>query len=256
MCGTTVSFFSCCCAALWPCAIRGRCLVESWNAIIRAILKSFPARYPTKSARFLPQESQRIQEAASQAERYQAQYDAGELSAEVLAYYLDALEIRMHSRLPWNKRRINTKRLSGCRQAGVSVQYVYETGWSRLFGAEGQRMDLVNSLLLSIFFMLTVGISRCREFHTGMWSLARTTQNGRRSEGMQLLLCALLGGLAALTAFLMHIGLLGISLPGWNSVEYSVQSITALSRGLGCSFWDICFCSHCAAWRAVRWSPR
>ena len=52
---------------------------------------------------------------------------------------------------------------------------------------------------------------------------------------MQLLLCALLGGLAALTAFLMHIGLLGISLPGWNSVEYSVQSITALSRGLGCS---------------------
>lgn len=96
-------------------------------------------------------------------------------------------------------------------------------------------MDLVNSLLLSTFFMLTVGISRCREFHTGMWSLARTTQNGRRSEGMQLLLCALLGGLAALTAFLVHIGLLGISLPGWNSVEYSVQSITVLSRGLGCS---------------------
>ncbi len=184
---------------------------------------------------FLTQESQRIQEAASQAERYQAQYDAGELSAEALAYYLDTLEISDAQQAALEQAAHQYETLERLQAAGVSVQYVYETGWSRLFGAEGQRMDLVNSLLLSIFFMLTVGISRCREFHTGMWSLARTTQNGRRSEGMQLLLCALLGGLAALTAFLVHIGLLGMPLPGWNSVEYSVQSITVLSRGLGCS---------------------
>ena len=186
---------------------------------------------------FLSQESQRMQETARQAEQYQALYDAGELSAEALAYCLDSLEISDAQQVALEQATHQYETLERLQATGIPVQYIYETGWSQLFGAKGQRQDLINSLLLSIFFMLAIGTSRCKEFHTGMWSLARTTQNGSRSGWIQLLLCALLGGLATLTAFLLHLGLLGISLPGWNSVEYSVQSITALGgqAGLSCS---------------------
>lgn len=188
---------------------------------------------------FLAQESERMLEAARQAEQYQAQYDAGDLSEEALAYFLDLVEISDAQSAALEQATHQYETLEKLQAAGVTVQYVYETGWSRLFGAEGQRQDQVNSLLLSLFFMLAVGTSRCKEFSAGMWSLAYTTQNGRRAEGLHLLLCALLGGLAALTAFLLHIGLLGSFLPGWSSVEYSVQSITAVGvqSGLNCSIW-------------------
>ena len=177
---------------------------------------------------FLTQESQRILEAASQAEQYQAQYEAGALSEEALTFFLDLLEISDAQTMALEQATHQYETLERLQAAGVRVQYVYETGWSRLFGPEGQRQDQVNYLLLSIFLMLAVGTSRCKAFSTGMWSLARTTQKGRQSEKLHLLLCAQLGAAAALVAFLLHIGLLGIALPGWSSMEYSVQSITAL----------------------------
>ena len=52
--------------------------------------------------------------------------------------------------------------------------------------------------------------------------------SGIRSCFTHLALCVLLGALAALAAYLLQIALLGIPLPGWSSMECSIEAVTAL----------------------------
>lgn len=182
---------------------------------------------------FLDQESQRFQDVEMQIEAYQDQYTAGNLSEGVLAYYLDLLKIPDTQLAAFEQAVNQYEMLEQLQTLGETVEYIYETGWSRLFGVSGQQQDQINYLLLSIFLILVVGTSRCSEFSTGMCVLRSTMLNGRQSALIHLMLCVLLGGVASLIAFLFHIGLLTIPLPGWNSIEFSVQSITVLGARIG-----------------------
>ncbi|MGI6659062.1 MAG: hypothetical protein ACOX4N_06630 [Dethiobacteraceae bacterium] len=181
-----------------------------------------------KSA-FLQNEQERIAASEQERELLYQRYENGEIDERYLNYCLSHLEINGFKKRAFEKAHNQYLQLTTLQAKQQPVAYVYQTGWSKLFSQEANRLDLLDYGKTFLVLILALSSFEAIEEITSMNKIILVSKKGRKAvRSRKILICVCFAIISATISFLprtMRVlqtyGASGLSAPAKSIMEIS-----------------------------------
>lgn len=202
---------------------------------------------------YLVQEETYIASYTERIDEYYPRYEEGEISEELLNYYIESSNISNERKAAFEKVQTQYQELMEKEAEGISVVYLNESRWERLTNEKGVQRMYSFQLLLTIFFILCLHDFVCMEDIVGMRKILNTTSNGKnRLIFIKAVIAILFAGSMSLFLYFLQVVMVhkDWTLYEWNSLSTSIMSITAFKDvTINCSV--LVYLTLVGIWRVV-----
>ena len=141
---------------------------------------------------WLQKEQERFDEQYQKLEIQYDRFEKGEIGQAILDYYISDLTPKQAEINGFEKARNQYAYLQQCAEDGNKVLYVYQTGWERLLGRQGQRAEIIDFAKMFVILILALsGLGSIeRQTHTDMLINASAVGT-RRADRFKAVLCSI-----------------------------------------------------------------
>lgn len=178
---------------------------------------------------FLEEEEKRFEKLEEELNQQYERYEKGEINKAVLRYYEKELTPSFSETEGFRKAKEQYDRLVEKNKTYKHIEYIYETGWTKLLGAEGKIADILD--LLKLFFILLLafaGIGPC-EKQSAVDILIKSSYSGKkRVTHMKRHICRIYTVCAATITFCFRFMQVD-KYYGFPGLESNIQSLAIFS---------------------------
>ena len=181
---------------------------------------------------YLAQEEAYIASYSERIDEYYRRYEEGEISEELLNYYIESSKISNERKVAFEKVQTQYQELMEKEAEGITVLYLNESGWERLTNEKGMQKMYQFQLLLTIFLIFCLHDFVCMEDIVGMRKILNTTSNGKnRLIFIKAMIAIVFAGSMSLFLYFLQFVMVHKDwiLYEWNSLSTSIMSITAFT---------------------------